>query len=140
MGTVNDLEHIGDVIEVNMVGLGEQRIEKGFKISQETQKVISTLHVVVSDALKASVRAVVEDDKDYAMRVLSMNEDMKRLALKADLHQAQRLASEDSGKFAAYSVEIEIIEKLKRIYYHAKRVAKTVVASAIDEEVVAEAA
>ena len=140
MGAVNDLEHIGDVIEVNMVGLGEQRIKKGFKISEETQKVINTLQIVVSDALKAAVRAVVEEDKDYAMRVLSMNEDMKRLALQADLHQAQRLVSEDSGKFAAYSVEIEIIEKLKRIYYHAKRMAKTVAASDIEEVVVAEAA
>jgi phosphate:Na+ symporter len=140
MGAVNDLEHIGDVIEVNMVGLGEQRIKKGFKISEETQKVINTLQIVVSDALKAAMRTVVEEDKDYAMRVLSMNEDMARLALKADLHQAQRLVSEDSGKFAAYSVEIEIIEKLKRIYYHAKRMAKTVAASDIEEVVVAEAA
>jgi phosphate:Na+ symporter len=140
MGAVNDLEHIGDVIEVNMVDLGIQRIKKGFKISAATQNVINTLHVVVSDALKAAMRSVVEEDKDYAMRVLSMNEDMKRLALQADLHQAQRLVSEDSGKFAAYSVEIEIIEKLKRIYYHAKRVAKTVAASEIDEAVVVEAA
>ena len=140
MGAVNDLEHIGDVIEVNMVDLGNQRIKRGFKISEATQKVINTLHVVVSDALKAAVRAVVDEDKDYAMRVLSMNEDMKRLALQADLHQAQRLVSEDSGKFEAYSVEIEIIEKLKRIYYHAKRMAKTVAASGVDEAVVAEAA
>jgi phosphate:Na+ symporter len=140
MGAVNDLEHIGDVIEVNMVDLGEQRIKKGFKISEATQKVINTLHVVVADALKAAMRAVVEEDKDFAMRVLSMNEDMKRLALQADLHQAQRLVSEDSGKFEAYSVEIEIIEKLKRIYYHAKRMAKTVAASEVDEAVVVEAA
>ena len=140
MGAVNDLEHIGDVIEVNMVGLGEQRIEKGFKISQETQKVINTLHVVVSDALKASVRAVVDDDKDYAMRVLSMNDDMKRLALEADLHQAQRLVSEDSGKFEAYSIEIELIEKLKRIYYHAKRIAKYVATPEEEETVLRDAA
>jgi phosphate:Na+ symporter len=102
--------------------------------------VINTLHVVISDALKASVRAVVEEDKDYAMRVLSMNEDIKRLTLEADLHQAERLVCEDSGKFEAYSLEIEIIEKLKRIYYHAKRMAKTVVASGVGEEVIAEAA
>jgi phosphate:Na+ symporter len=140
MGALNDLEHIGDVIEVNMVNLGEQRIKNGIKISEATQKVINTLHVVISDALKASVRAVVEEDKDYAMRVLSMNEDVKRLILEADLHQAQRLVCEDSGKFEAYSLEIEIIEKLKRIYYHAKRVAKTVVASGVGEEVIAEAA
>jgi phosphate:Na+ symporter len=127
MGTVNDLEHIGDVIEVNMVNLGAQRINKGVKISEATQKVINTVHVVVSDALKAAVRAVVEEDKDFAMRTISMKADMNRLVEHAELHQAQRLVSEDSGKFEAYSVEVEIIEKLKRIYYHARRMAKTVV-------------
>ena len=132
MDAVNDLDHIGDLIEVNMVGLGERRIEKGFKISQETQKVINTVHHVVSDALKGAVRAVVEEDKDFATRVISMKTDMNRLVEQADMHQAQRLVSEDSGKFEAYSVEVDIIEKLKRIYYHAKRMAKTVVE--IEEE------
>jgi phosphate:Na+ symporter len=52
---------------------------------------------------------------------------MNRLVEQAGMHQAKRLISEDSGKFEAYSVEVDIIEKLKRIYYHAKRMAKTVV-------------
>ena len=138
MGAVNDLEHIGDVIEVNLVELGEQRIKQGFKISEATQKVINTVHHVVSDALKAAVRAVVDEDKDFAMRVISMKTDLSRLVEQADLHQAQRLVSEDSGKFEAYSVEVDIIEKLKRIYYHAKRMAKTVVE--IEEEKVVLAA
>ncbi|MCK4987189.1 MAG: Na/Pi cotransporter family protein [Desulfobacterales bacterium] len=140
MGAVNDLEHIGDVIEVNLVDLGEQRIKQGFKISSATQKVINTVHHVVSDGLKAAVRAVVDEDKDFAMRAISMKADMNRLVEQAELHQAQRLVSEDSGKFEAYSVEVDIIEKLKRIYYHAKRMAKTVAASEVDEAVVAEAA
>jgi len=134
MGAVNDLENIGDLIEVNMMDLGQKRIEKGIKISAATQKVINTLHVVVSDALKAAVRAVVEDDKAYAMRVISMKADMNRLVEKAGLHQAERLVSEDSGKFEAYSVEMDIIEKLKRIYYHSKRIAKSVVEVEIEEE------
>jgi phosphate:Na+ symporter len=140
MAAVNDLEHIGDVIEVNLVELGEQRIKQGFKISAATQKVINTVHVVVSDALKAAVRAVVDEDKDFALRVISMKADMNRLVEQADLHQAQRLVSEDSGKFEAYSVEVDIIEKLKRIFYHAKRMAKTVVESGEQELVLKEAA
>jgi phosphate:Na+ symporter len=127
MEAVNDLEHIGDLIEVNLVDLGEQRIKKGFKISEKTQKVINTVHHVVSDALKAAVRAIVDEDKEFAMRVISMKSDMDRLVEKANMHQAERLVSEDSGKFEAYSVEIDIIEKLKRIYYHSKRMAKAVV-------------
>lgn len=127
MGSANDLEHIGDVIEVNMVNLGQQRNKKGFKISDKTQKVINTLHMVVSDALKAAIRAVVDDEKEYAVRVIQMKEDMNRLTNQANEHQVRRLASEDSGKFEAYSVEIEIIEKLKRIYYHANRMATSAV-------------
>jgi phosphate:Na+ symporter len=139
METVNDLEEIGDVIEVSLVDLGEKRVKKGFKISEATQKVINTVHVVVSDALKASVRAVVEEDKEYATRVISMKSDMNRLVEQAELHQAKRLVSEDSGKFEAYSVEVDIIEKLKRVYYYAKRMAKTVV-EIEDEKAVMEAA
>ncbi len=140
MGAANDLEHIGDLIEVNLLGLGEKRIQKGFKISEATQKVINTVHHVVSDGLKAAVRAVIDEDKDFAMRAISMKEDLNRLVKQAELHQTQRLVSEDSGKFEAYSVEVDIIEKLKRIYYHAKRMAKTVVEIEEEEAVMAEAA
>jgi phosphate:Na+ symporter len=127
MTAVNNLDYVGDLIEVNMVDLGMRRVKKGFKISAATQKVLNTLHVVVSDALKAAVRAVVEADEDFAYRVILMQKDVNRLVEKADLHQAQRLLSEDSGKFEAYSVEVDIIEKLKRIYYYAMQMAKTVV-------------
>ena len=127
MTAVNNLDYVGDLIEVNMVDLGMRRVEKGFKISAATQEVLETLHVVVFDALKAAVRAVVEEDKDYANRVISMQDDINVLIEKADLHQAKRLVSKDSGKFEAYSVEVDIIEKLKRIYNYAREMAKTVV-------------
>jgi len=140
MAAANDLEHIGDLIEVNMVGLGETRIEKGFKISKETQKIINTVHLVVSDALKAAVRAVVDEDQDFAMRVIDMKTDINHLVEKADSHQSERLICEDSGKFEAYSVEVDIIEKLKRIYYHSKRMAKTVVEMGEEKTVILEAA
>jgi phosphate:Na+ symporter len=140
MGAVNDLEHVGDVIEINMVNIGEQRLQKGIKISANTKEVMSTLHVVVSDAFKAALRAIVEEDPNYAKRVISMSVDINRLVEKAALHQAERLVSEDSGKFEAYSLEMEIIEKLKRIYYHSKHVAKSVLEMGAEGAVVLEAA
>ena len=127
MAAVNDLDHIGDLIEINMVELGLRRVYKGFKISEATQKVIHTLHVVVSDALKAAIRAVVEEDIDFAYRVILMKDDLNKLIKQADLHQAERLVAADSGKFEAYSIEVDIIEKLQRIYYHSKRIAKSVI-------------
>lgn len=140
MGCANDLEHIGDVIEVNMVELGQRRITKNIKVSDKTQEVINTVHLVVSDALKAAIRAVVDDESGYAMRVLEMKEDMERLVTQANLHQAQRLVCEDSGKFEAYSVEIDIIEKLKRIFYHANRMARGVLEVQTDTDQLSKAA
>ena len=139
MSAVNNLDYVGDMIEVNMVDLGMRRIEKGFKISAATQTVLNTLHVIVSDALKAALRSVVEEDKDFAYRVILMKDDVNRLAAKADVHQAQRLVCEDSGKFEAYSVEVDIIEKLKRIYFYSMHMAKSVVEVG-EEAVIKEAA
>ncbi|MGI9247928.1 MAG: Na/Pi cotransporter family protein, partial [Woeseiaceae bacterium] len=41
MDAVNDLENIGDVIEMNLVELGRRRIEKGVSVSEATQVVLS---------------------------------------------------------------------------------------------------
>ena len=140
MGAVNDLEHVGDIIEVNMMNLGQDRIKKGIKISEKTQKVIKTLHVVVSDALKAATRAIVEEELGYARRVIDMKADMDNLVNQANKHQAQRLVSEDSGKFEAYSLEVEIIEKLKRIYYYANHIASAVIEMGAEDVAVMQAA
>ncbi len=126
LAATNDLEHIGDVIEVNMVELGERRLTKNINVSKQTQNVINTVHLVVSDALKAAIRSVVDDEIAYADRVIEKENDFDRLIDQANLHQAHRLVCEDSGKFEAYSVEVDIIEKLKRIFYHTKRMAQGV--------------
>jgi phosphate:Na+ symporter len=44
----------------------------------------------------------------------------------AALHQAQRLVAEEPNRLAAYTVEMDIIEKLKRIYDFARHMAKSV--------------
>jgi len=40
--------------------------------------------------------------------------------------QAQRLVAEEPNRIRTYTIEVDIIEKLKRIYYFAERMAKTV--------------
>jgi len=42
------------------------------------------------------------------------------------VHEAQRLVAEEPHRLAAYTVEMDVIEKLKRIYYFSKRMAKAV--------------
>jgi phosphate:Na+ symporter len=55
-----------------------------------------------------------------------MKQEINRIADSAALHQARRLVAAEPKRIPAYTIEMDIIEKLKRIYYFAKRMAKSV--------------
>ncbi len=48
MAAVNDLENIGDIIETDLVHLGNQRISEGVSISPSTRQVLTQLHKAVA--------------------------------------------------------------------------------------------
>ena len=126
MEAVNDLENIGDVIETNLVVLGHERIDQGVSISQPTREVLTNFHIAVNRAVECAVQAVAQKNELAARTVTSMKQEISRIADSAAAHQAQRLVAEEPNRIPAYTIEIDIIEKLKRIYYFAKRMAKTV--------------
>jgi phosphate:Na+ symporter len=126
MDAVNDLENIGDIIETNLVVLGHERIDEGVSISQPTREVLTNFHVAVNRAVESAVQAVAQKNELAARSVTSMKQEISHIADSAAAHQAQRLVAEEPNRIPAYTIEIDIIEKLKRIYYFAKRMAKTV--------------
>jgi phosphate:Na+ symporter len=133
MEAVSNLENIGDVIETNLVDLGYDRIDAGISISAPTRKVLTGFHRVIGKACDAAIQAVSQNNQQVAQTVLEMKQEISRLADSAAVHQAQRLVAEEPNRIPAYTIEIDIIEKQKRIYYFAKRMAKTVVPPEDDE-------
>jgi phosphate:Na+ symporter len=139
MGAVNDLENIGDVIEMNLVELGHRRIDKGVAVSLPTQVVLSDFHHVVTDSVEAAVNAVAEDDDDAAKSVTHMKKEISSIMNSAALHEAQRLVANEPHRIEAYTIEMDIAEKLQRIYYFARRMARTVRSGSTDEQSTASA-
>jgi phosphate:Na+ symporter len=131
MEAVNDLENIGDTIETNLVVLGRERIAEDVSISQPTREVLMGLHRAVTQSVSSAVQAVSQNNEMAARTVTSMKQEIQRIADSAAVHEAQRLVAKEPKRIPAYAIEIDIIEKLKRIYYFAKRMAKTV---ELDEE------
>jgi phosphate:Na+ symporter len=126
MSAVNDLENIGDVIETNLIVLGRERIDEGVSISRPTREILMGFHGAVTRSVAAAVQAVAQNNELAARTVTSMKQEIQRIADSAAVHQAQRLVAEEPNRIPAYTIEIDIIEKLKRIYYFSKRMAKTV--------------
>ena len=126
MEAVGALENIGDTVETNLVVLGNERIDAGVSISKPTRKVLNDFHLVIERALASAIQAVSQSNRDVAKLVIDMKDEISTLADSAATHQAERLVAEEPNRIPAYTIEIDIIEKQKRIYYFAKRMAKTV--------------
>jgi phosphate:Na+ symporter len=126
MDAVNDLENIGDVIEVNLVELGRRRISKGVAISEPTQVMLGGFHEVVQAAVERSIQAVSEYNFELAKSVTEMKKEISRIADSAASHEARRLVANEPHRIEAYTVEMDITEKFQRIFYFARRMARTV--------------
>lgn len=132
LSAVNDLESIGDIVETDAVHLAEQCFANDVHISEETQKVLGELHTTIAGSVELALHSVVENDAEAAQKVIAMKSAVQTQVEIAEQHQAQRLVADAPNRIAAYSVEMEVIEKLKRIYYFAKRMAKSVKADPVE--------
>lgn len=126
MEIAGDLENIGDVIETNLVGLGRQRLERGVVVSAETRRVLEAFHAEVLHALDAAELAVTQGNVDAARVVRDMKGEINRMANAAALHGVDRLVADEPHRLAAYALERDMLENLKRVYYFAKRMARVI--------------
>jgi phosphate:Na+ symporter len=133
MAATNDLENIGDIIETDLVYLGNEGIDEQVSISEETRELLRKLHHIVSTTAELAIDAVMENDERAAQEVIAMKGDINRLMDSAAMHESKRLVAEEPNRLAAYTLEIDIIEKLKRIYYFSKRMAKAVMPEELSE-------
>ncbi len=126
MEAVNNLENVGDIIETDLVALGNKLIDEDVIMSDATKEVLRSIHITVLKSVDAAIQAVSQDSEIAAQMVTNMKDDINRLTESAAMHEAKRLVAEEPNRIPAYTIEMDIIEKLKRIYYFAKRMAKTV--------------
>ncbi len=128
MSAANNLESIGDIIETDAVDLAEQCASQDIRISEATRQVFGDLHGTIATSVKDAMASVARNDQRVAQGVIAMKGEINRQIDSAMAHQAETLAAADApNRLVIYSVEMEVIEKLKRIYYFSKRMAKVVV-------------
>ncbi len=118
------MESIGDVIEVNLVAIGRNRLQHAVVISPESEKVLLTIVQVCHRAIKDSIRSITDLDREAAQRVIDMKKEFKSIESKAKKHLTKRLGSRDKNRLNNFTVEMDIIDKLQRIYFHSARLSK----------------
>ncbi len=126
MEALGDLENVGDTIETNLVDLGNARISSGVAISPQTREVLFGLHTLIRKSLISAIQAVGQKNIEVAHTVVAHAKGINKLVENAVRHQAERLIANEPNRVAAYTIEVDIIDKLKRIYSLSRRMATSV--------------
>jgi len=124
----NDLEAVGDIIETNLVVQGLERLEGGVTVSQGTQDVLSEFHKAVLRGYDLAIQAVSQRSREAAEAVVDMKGEVTQMAESASLHEVRRLVADEPQRLETYTLEVDVLKNLNRIYYYSKRMARGVLA------------
>ncbi|MBI3959001.1 MAG: hypothetical protein HY328_09340 [Chloroflexi bacterium] len=128
MSALTELEAIGDIMENNLAHLAQVNAGGTIRITPESLVELNGLHKQVSRALTSALSAFITESAEVAEAVMGMKEEINRTEVRIRAWKARRLQETlTPEKIASYTMQVDTLENLKRIYYHAKRVAKLVV-------------
>lgn len=122
----NDLEAIGDIVETNLVDQGLSRLEEGVRVSEVTRNVLLDFQKVTLRAFDLSLQAVSQKSTEAAQAVVDMKADINQMEEMVSLHEMKRLVADEPRRMETYSLEVDVLKYLKRIYYFSKRMARGV--------------
>jgi phosphate:Na+ symporter len=124
MSATDNLESIGDIIETDLVALGRKKLELGLEASETIRHSFSELHGVLVPVLDNAIQAVRDNDQRAAQEVLSMKDEVHRQVEGVLKHQAGTLEVSGADRLTLFRMEMEAIDKLKRIYALSKRITR----------------
>ncbi len=136
----NHLHNIGDTISVNARAISTQMEERALHASAQTRDAFGELTGRLEEAVAWAVLAFVRRDPALAERVIALKPEVYRAARDMERQLAAHLLGGDARQLLKYRLESELLELLKRIYYFAKRIAKTVAEDAPEPVVESELA
>jgi len=126
--TNTEIENIGDIIELHMFHLAETCQKNKITFSEEELEALNKYHKLVLDAFKSALVGVEHDRLEAAKMALDVDEEIVGgMSELLDGRQVQFLTKEHTPQeIAAYTLQSDIMENLKRIYEHTKRIARLV--------------
>jgi phosphate:Na+ symporter len=123
---VVNLESLADIIETDMVALAGNYLERDLFTGDASKELINGIYDAVGRAMELAVRAVRDNDQRAAEEVMLMKGEIGRLAEAFLTRKSERIGAQEENYLASARAEMSLVDKLRRIYTLAKRMAKVV--------------
>jgi phosphate:Na+ symporter len=126
VAATGEIENLSAAISRDLTPLAQTLKEANIAASKETFALFERLFQAVQESAHSALQALVSGDERAAQAVVARRDEI--LALTADLHrqQAARLAQDDPDRLLKHRVQLEMIDKLRRIYSVAEHMAISV--------------
>ena len=113
-----NLEHVGDIIDKNLMDLASKKIRRGITFSKEGQDDLVEFHQQVLDSLMLAVGIFMSGDIDVARRLVAAKAQLREKEFAAAERYLTRLREGTPETIESYSLDLDILRDLKRVHSH----------------------
>ncbi|HEX7649578.1 MAG TPA: Na/Pi cotransporter family protein [Noviherbaspirillum sp.] len=113
-----NLEHIGDIIDKNLMELASKKIKRQLRFSAEGAAELQEFHRIVRDNLKLAMTIFLSGDVKSARQLLDEKSRIRELEFSASEKHIARLKEGRIESIETSSLHLDILRDLKRIHSH----------------------
>jgi phosphate:Na+ symporter len=126
VAATGDIENMGAAISRELAPLAQTLKEADVTPSEETAERMERLFQTVQESAHSALRALVEGDERAGQAVVANRDTVLDLTSELQRQQAARLAQDDPDRLLKHRMQLEILDKLRRIYSVAEHMAISV--------------
>jgi phosphate:Na+ symporter len=113
-----NLEHVGDIIDKNLMDLASKKIRRGITFSKEGETDLVEFHQQVVDSLRLSVGIFMSGDIEVARQLIAAKALLREREFALAERYLTRLREGTPDTIESYSLDLDILRDLKRIHSH----------------------
>ena len=113
-----NLEHIGDIVEKNLMEVAAKRIRNGQRLSPATLAAITDMHARLLDHLRLAVAVYMSHDTEAARRLVSEKEQFREIERETTERHFALMRSGRADQIETSALQLDITRDLKRIEAH----------------------
>lgn len=118
-----NLEHIGDIIDKNLMELAAKKIKNKLVFSPDGLAEIEALHKRVSENLQLALAVFISGDVKSARQLMEEKDLFREMERRAAESHLERLRSGRTDTVETSSLHLDVLRDLKRIHSHLASVA-----------------
>jgi phosphate:Na+ symporter len=113
-----NLEHVGDIIDKNLMDLASKKIRRGITFSKEGEADLVEFHQQVVDSLRLSVGIFMSGDIEVARQLIAAKAQLREREFALAERYLTRLREGTPDTIESYSLDLDILRDLKRVHSH----------------------